>query len=66
MKVIMRKCGKCGRYTLKGVCPVCGSKTFMPIPPRFSIEDPYGKYRRKLRKELGFFTFRRWTDVKKG
>jgi len=31
----------------------------MPIPPRFSIEDPYGRYRRKLRKELGFFTFRR-------
>jgi H/ACA ribonucleoprotein complex subunit 3 len=31
----------------------------MPVPPRFSPEDPYGKYRRKLRKEVGFFVFRR-------
>jgi H/ACA ribonucleoprotein complex subunit 3 len=59
MKVLMRKCGKCGRYTLKETCPACGNKTFMPVPPRFSPEDPYGKYRRKLRKEVGFFVFRR-------
>ncbi len=60
MKVQMRKCGSCGRYTLKATCPVCGGKTYMPIPPRFSPEDPYGKYRRKLRKERGFFSFRRF------
>lgn len=59
MKVIMRKCVSCGRYTLKGTCPICGGKTIMPIPPRFSVEDPYGKYRRMLRKEQGFFSFRR-------
>jgi len=55
MKVRMRKCPKCGTYTLKENCPVCGEKTVTPIPPRFSPEDPYGKYRRKLRKEVGFF-----------
>lgn len=65
MKVLMRKCSKCHRYTLKEKCPVCNSKTYMPIPPKFSIEDPYGKYRRKMRKEVGFFSFRRWSDVEK-
>jgi H/ACA ribonucleoprotein complex subunit 3 len=58
MKVSIRKCCECGRYTLKDVC-FCGGKTYMPIPPRFSPEDPYGKYRRRLRKELGFFALRR-------
>lgn len=55
MKSEIKKCSKCGRYTLKEFCPVCKVKTIMPIPPRFSPEDPYGKYRRMLRKELGFF-----------
>ncbi|HDN74517.1 ribosome biogenesis protein [Archaeoglobales archaeon ex4484_92] len=59
MKVLMRKCRSCGRYTLQNICPECGEKTFMPIPPKFSPEDPYGKYRRKLRREVGFFSFRR-------
>ncbi len=55
MKVRMRKCPKCGEYTLRDTCPKCGEKTCTPLPPRFSPEDPYGVYRRKLRKELGFF-----------
>ncbi|WP_202318436.1 RNA-protein complex protein Nop10 [Archaeoglobus neptunius] len=59
MKVSMRKCPNCRRYTLKETCPKCGAQTYMPIPPRFSIEDPYGKYRRRLRREKGFFVFRR-------
>ncbi len=66
MKVEMRKCGSCGRYTLKDVCPVCGGKTYMPIPPKFSPEDPYGKYRRRLRKEIEFFALRRWSNAAKG
>jgi len=65
MKVRIRKCGNCGRYTLKETCPKCNSKTFIPIPPRFSPEDPYGKYRRMLRKELGFFNIRRWSNASK-
>ncbi|HID42343.1 MAG TPA: RNA-protein complex protein Nop10 [Archaeoglobaceae archaeon] len=58
MKVKMRKCKFCRIYTLKDVCPECGRNTFMPLPPRFSPEDPYGKYRRILRKEKGFFNIR--------
>jgi H/ACA ribonucleoprotein complex subunit 3 len=55
MKVKIKRCGKCGAYTLKDVCLECNGKTFMPVPPRFSLEDPYGKYRRMLRRELGFY-----------
>ncbi len=40
------------------ICPVCGGKTSTPIPPRFSPEDPYQKYRIKLRMEKGFFSLR--------
>ncbi|MBO8182177.1 MAG: RNA-protein complex protein Nop10 [Archaeoglobus sp.] len=58
MKTRLRKCSECGRYTLKEICPVCGAKTFNPAPPRFSPEDPYGEYRRKLRMEKGFFSLR--------
>ncbi len=45
MKWIMRRCPECGRYTMKEVCPVCGVKTYVPHPPRFSPEDKYVKYR---------------------
>lgn len=47
----MRKCRNCGIYTLKVECPECGGKTVSPQPPKFSPEDPYGKYRRKLKRE---------------
>ncbi len=47
----MRKCPACGRYTLKDTCPDCGERTVSPLPPRFSPEDRYGKYRRQLKKE---------------
>ena len=49
----MRKCPSCGRYTLKDRCPECGEPTVSPIPPRFSPEDRYGEYRRRLKKEKG-------------
>ncbi|WP_010478770.1 RNA-protein complex protein Nop10 [Thermococcus zilligii] len=47
----IKKCPKCGRYTLKETCPVCGEKTRVAHPPRFSPEDPYGEYRRRLKRE---------------
>jgi len=50
MKQIM-KCPNCGRYTLKKVCPVCGSKTVSSKPPKYSPNDKYESYRRKM-KEL--------------
>jgi len=48
----MRKCGNCGRYTFKEICPVCGSKTFNPEPPKYSPTDKYGEFRRKMIESL--------------
>ncbi len=45
----MKKCFKCGLYTLKERCPKCGSTTKSPNPPPFSPEDKYGKYRRSTK-----------------
>jgi H/ACA ribonucleoprotein complex subunit 3 len=58
MKTKMRKCKKCTRYTFKDICPDCGERTSIPIPPKYSPEDPYQKYRIKLRMEKGFFSLR--------
>lgn len=46
-------CQKCKAYTMKQVCPKCGTKTIQKKPAKFSPEDPYGKYRRKAKKEQG-------------
>ncbi|HDM22825.1 MAG: RNA-protein complex protein Nop10 [Methanomicrobia archaeon] len=45
----IRKCISCGRYTFREECPECHSQTYYPKPPRFSLTDKYGKYRRKLK-----------------
>ena len=45
------KCSKCNRYTLQETCPICDERTMTPIPPRYSPQDKYGKYRRKLKQE---------------
>ncbi len=50
MRFLMRKCPKCGRYTFKEMCPVCGTPTVSAHPPRFSPEDKWGKYRREAKK----------------
>jgi len=55
MHTLIRKCPKCGAYTLKLVCPNCGEKTLEALPPRFSPEDRYGKYRRMLKKEVKLY-----------
>lgn len=47
----MRKCDKCGIYTIKEKCPECESETKDPRPGKFSPEDKYGKYRRKEKKK---------------
>jgi H/ACA ribonucleoprotein complex subunit 3 len=47
MKHIL-KCGVCGRYTLKSDC--CGKRTINPKPMKYSPQDPYGEYRRKVKK----------------
>lgn len=48
----IRWCATCRIYTMKEECPVCGGRTRVRRPPRYSPEDRYGKYRRMLMKEL--------------
>ena len=51
MKLKMHKCLECGIYSLEEACPKCGGELKVIYPPKFSIEDKYGKYRRQLKKE---------------
>lgn len=46
------KCPKCNNYTLNDKCIKCKVKTIDVRPPRFSLEDKYGVYRRRLKREL--------------
>ncbi|MDD1721718.1 MAG: RNA-protein complex protein Nop10 [Euryarchaeota archaeon] len=46
------KIRKCHGYTLQEKCPTCGETTTIARPPRFSPEDRYGEYRRRLKREL--------------
>jgi len=43
-------CKNCKIYTLKKVCCICNKNTISKNPPKFSPEDRFGKYRRKLKK----------------
>jgi H/ACA ribonucleoprotein complex subunit 3 len=43
----IKKCTKCKKYTLKDVCCV---KTINSLPYKYSPEDKYGAYRRKVKK----------------
>lgn len=49
---MMKYCRNCKIYTLKDNCKRCGSKTISPHPAKFSPQDPYGGYRRKLKMEV--------------
>ncbi len=42
-------CQSCNTYTMKLIC-TCGEKTSPVKPPKFSPEDKYGDYRRKVLK----------------
>ncbi|MBT4936121.1 RNA-protein complex protein Nop10 [Candidatus Woesearchaeota archaeon] len=44
-------CSVCKVYTLEETCPQCNAKTVLPKPPKFSPEDKYGDYRRKVKRE---------------
>ncbi|RLI25843.1 MAG: RNA-protein complex protein Nop10 [Candidatus Hecatellales archaeon] len=53
MPPLMRRCLKCGEYTLsQTVCPRCGGPLRLPVPPKFSPEDRYARYRRALKAEV--------------
>lgn len=51
----IRKCPKCLNYTFKEKCPKCGENTRRVIPPKFSPDDKYGDYRRKIKKKILYF-----------
>ncbi len=54
MKWLLRRCRRCGRYTLRrDKCPVCGGELYVPHPPRFSPEDRYVAYRYQAKKKAG-------------
>jgi len=46
MRSFLRRCTKCGKYTLDDLCQSCSSPTSTPVPVRFSPDDRYGEYRR--------------------
>lgn len=48
--VLLKACTACREYTLQDVCPRCGAKATPNRPAKFSPEDTYGAYRRKLKK----------------
>ena len=48
MSAKILKCKECSTYTMKETCGDCDAPTTAPHPSRFSPEDRYGKYRRKL------------------
>ena len=52
MKMKMHKCEECNEYTLKTTCPYCGGNVKVIYPAKYSIDDKYGKYRRKLKEEM--------------
>ena len=37
---------------MKKTCTKCNSETINPKPARFSVDDRYGKYRRKAKEEF--------------
>ena len=45
MKWQIRKCQRCGRYTLKIKCPYCEAETVTAHPPKFSPTDKYARLR---------------------
>lgn len=47
------KCSNCNIYTMKEYCGNCNEKTLSPKPARFSLEDKWGYWRRKAKKERG-------------
>jgi H/ACA ribonucleoprotein complex subunit 3 len=48
---ILRKCVSCGEYTMNTEsCPKCGGTVKMPHPAKFSMDDPYRRYRLRMRR----------------
>ncbi len=52
MRLRIRYCPKCKRYTLKEKCPICGSPTIVKAPPKYSPHSKYAKYRRAMKRKI--------------
>ena len=51
VKFLLRRCVECGRYTLDtDRCPSCGGSVRIPHPAKFSPDDRYARYRRRLKE----------------
>ena len=48
MKNLLMVCSGCDRYTLKERCSLCGNKTTVAHPARYSPDDRYARYRSPL------------------
>jgi len=49
---LLRKCEKCGKYTLRqDKCPLCGGQVHIPHPAKFSPVDKYARYRQAIREK---------------
>jgi len=51
---LLRKCEKCGAYTLQtDKCPKCGGHVQSPHPAKFSMDDKYRRYRLIMKRMSG-------------
>jgi H/ACA ribonucleoprotein complex subunit 3 len=50
---LLRQCIKCYEYTLnKEECNICGRPVKVPHPAKFSMDDPYQRYKLKMRRRI--------------
>ncbi|MEM0159142.1 MAG: RNA-protein complex protein Nop10 [Thermoplasmataceae archaeon] len=47
MKSLIRICKSCGSYTMKEICPNCMGNTVVALPPKFSPNDRFQRFRLK-------------------
>ncbi|MEL9991424.1 MAG: RNA-protein complex protein Nop10 [Thermoproteus sp.] len=65
MKSLLRRCARCGAYTLKkDVCPKCGGPLEVPHPAKYSPEDRYQLYRVKMKVMAGRLPVKEETRAK--
>lgn len=50
MSRLLKRCTACRDYTLQETCVHCGGRALVNRPPKYGPEDPYGSYRRRLKK----------------
>mgnify|MGYP006293885733 CR=1 FL=1 len=48
------RCRECSEYSISSKCSKCGGGTRVITPPKYSPQDPYGKYRRMMKEEMEY------------